>query len=1156
MRISRKLVGWVAGLVAAFAAVGFLAVPPIAKSKLEQALSQALHRPVSVQAVRVNPFVPSLTVRGLAVRERQGDALFAGFDELYVNAAWTSLFRLAPVVDEVTLVKPQVHVVRNADRSYNVQDLIDEIMARPKSDAPPPRFALFNIRLVDGSVDFDDRAEGEKHAVTALDVGIPFISSLAAHADVKVLPQVSANVNGARFVLAGDTLPFSESRATHLKLDLDGFDLTRLADYLPFEPRAKLRSALLDTRLVVVFEQGGRAPQVKLRGAAALRNVALADAQDRPAIAWKRLALELNELEPLAPRIDVKALELDGVELQVRRDKSGALNLAQLGPARSEKASGGGPPLALKVDRLAVKIDKLRFTDETTRPAFETSLEEAQLAATGVDLAKGKRSEWTLAARTEAGEAIRAAAALVADPLGAEGRVDIAGASLKRYQPYVAQASDARIDDGKLDLGLAFSFANGELKLADVALALEAVRLRLPNEKEPFVRIGSLEARGGRADLAARTLALGEVTANELALNVHREKDGILNLSRLARPAKGDEKAGGKPWRIDLTRASLARGALSFEDLALAEPVKVRITPIQLKAERLSTAKGERGNISMRATVDKTGSLAASGTLALEPLSARLRVEARSIGVVPAQRYIDDKVHFAIVSGALSAKGALSLDLPPGGPLKASYRGDLGITDFASIDKRSTQDLLKWKVLSLAALDFELEPMRVSLDEISLSDYYARIILSPEGRLNLQDLVVASESPPAPAPAGTEKSLPPNVRIGKIALAGGNVNFSDFFIKPNYSADLAGVGGTVTEMTPDKAGEVDLRGKLDNAAPVEILGRVNPLGANLFLDMKAAATDIELPPLSAYSVKYAGYNIQRGKLSLKVKYLIENRKLSAENQIYLDQLTFGERVESPTATKLPLTLAIALLKDRKGVIDINLPISGSLDDPQFSLGGVIVKVVVNLIVKAVTAPFALLGSLFGGGGEELAYVEFAPGSAALAAAEAPKLKKLATALTERPGLKLDIAGRAAPDADREGLRHAAIDAKVRAQKFNDLRRAGDAPASVAAVKVEPAEYEKYLRRAYGEEKFAKPRNMIGLAKDLPVPEMEKLMLEHTQVADDELRMLANERAQSAKEWLITQGKVPAERVFVVAPKLTAEGIEDKGSATRADFGLK
>jgi hypothetical protein len=393
------------------------------------------------------------------------------------------------------------------------------------------------------------------------------------------------------------------------------------------------------------------------------------------------------------------------------------------------------------------------------------------------------------------------------------------------------------------------------------------------------------------------------------------------------------------------------------------------------------------------------------------------------------------------------------------------------------------------------------------------------------------------------------------VRIGKIALRGGSVNFSDFFIRPNYTVMLTSVAGGVTEMTPAKAGDVELRGRIHQTAPLEIAGKVNALAKDLYVDLKASARDIELSPMTPYAVKYAGYGIEKGKLSLKLSYLIENRKLAAENNVYLDQLTFGERVESPTATQLPVLLAVALLKDRNGVIDINLPISGSLDDPEFSLGGIIIKVFVNLIVKAVTAPFALLGSMFGGG-EELAYVEFDPGSATLDAEDEAKLKTLATALTERPGLKLDASGRAVPDADRDALKRVALDRQVKAAKLKDTGgKAADA-AALDEVTVEPKEYEKYLAAAYRAAKFDRPRNAIGMLKELPVPEMEQLMLANAQVSEDDLRLLASARAQAAKDWLVEAGKIPAERVFIVAPHLGAEGIKDKGRPTRVDFALK
>lgn len=755
--------------------------------------------------------------------------------------------------------------------------------------------------------------------------------------------------------------------------------------------------------------------------------------------------------------------------------------------------------------------------------------------------------------RSNAGETIKLTAVATTALVAAEGRVDITAIDLKRYQPYVDQAANLRIDDGKLDLGLAFKWEKNDLALADAALALKSLRARLPDEKEPWVRIGSLEMTGARVEVGAQTANLGEIAIGDVTVRLRRGADGALNAARIAKAARSEKnEQPGLPWRIDLARATLQRGAVIFEDLAFGEPAAtISIAPLEVKAEKLSTAKGASGSIAVRATIDKKGTLAAAGPLTLDPLRARLDIVGQTIGLLPAQRYIDDKVHFAITSGRLSAKGTASFELPPGGALKAAYRGGVEVTDFASIDKRSTHDLLRWKALSLAAIDFELEPLKLSVDEIGLSEYYARIIVTADGGINLQELVQESEAPPQAAAAPAPPA--PNLRIGKVTARDGNVNFSDFFIRPNFSANLTGFGGSVTEMTPEKAGDVELRGKIDNAAPVEIAGRVNLLGKDLFLDMKASARDIELAPLSAYAVKYAGYGIQRGKLSLALKYGIENRKLSAENQIYLDQLTFGERVESPTATTLPVLLAVALLKDRNGVIDVNLPISGSLDDPQFSVGGIIFQVIGNLVVRAVTSPFALLGSLVGGG-EELSFVEFAPGSAALAAGEQQKLGNLAKALTERPNLRLEITGRAAADPDENALKRAALDAKVRTQKFDELRRAGTAPASPDAVTVEAAEYERYLRRAYGAEKLpGKPRNFLGIAKELPVPEMESLMLAHTNIDKDDLQRLGNSRAQVAKEWLMTEGKVPAERLFINAPALAAP---EKGKPTRVDFGLR
>jgi hypothetical protein len=388
--------------------------------------------------------------------------------------------------------------------------------------------------------------------------------------------------------------------------------------------------------------------------------------------------------------------------------------------------------------------------------------------------------------------------------------------------------------------------------------------------------------------------------------------------------------------------------------------------------------------------------------------------------------------------------------------------------------------------------------------------------------------------------------------IGRITLDGGNVNFSDYFIRPNYSANLTQVAGTVSALSASQAGEVAITAKVDDAAPVTISGRIQPFARELSLALAGRARDIELAPLSPYSAKYAGYGITKGKLSFDVDYTVENRKLDARNRLVLDQLTFGERVDSPDATKLPVLLAVALLKDTNGVIDLDLPISGTLDDPQFSVFGLIVRVIVNLIGKAATAPFAVLGALVGGG-EELSFVEFAAGSTTLDPEGTARVEKLAKALGSRPGLKVDVTGRVDDASDRDALARAAVEQALRAAKTQALAARKDAPASPDGVVVSAEERPQWLAAAY-KALPAEARKRDAQAQEPPsTAEMEAALATHVKPDDATVGKLGLERARVAKEALVARG-VAAERVFLVAPR--AGEVVTKGAPRRVDFALK
>jgi hypothetical protein len=457
-------------------------------------------------------------------------------------------------------------------------------------------------------------------------------------------------------------------------------------------------------------------------------------------------------------------------------------------------------------------------------------------------------------------------------------------------------------------------------------------------------------------------------------------------------------------------------------------------------------------------------------------------------------------VNATLTSGALGATGALTMAVSDAGALRASYTGDVSISDFASLDQPTASDLIKWKLLKLNGVDATLAPFKLGIGALNADELFARLIVYPDGSINLTQLLIdpqakgvaagppapdaatSTSNAPAPPPAAAatapeRRELP--VTVGRIEVTRGNVQYSDYFIKPNYSANLTDMVGTVSAMSPQQAGDIEIAAKLDHTSPVEIRGRIQPFAAELDLDLRGKARDIELPPLTPYAVKYAGYGIEKGKMTFDVHYVLANRKLTAENKVVLDQLTFGERVESPSATKLPVLLAVALLKDRNGVIDIELPISGSIDDPQFSVGGLIVKVILNLLGKAVTAPFALLGAVFAGSSGESAHVEFAPGRAEIAGPADAKVAALAKALAAKPQVKLEIVGRYDPATDAPALRRTALERAVKGAKRRALVAEGTTPPDLDAIVVATDEYPRYLEAAYKNASFEKPKNALG-----------------------------------------------------------------------------
>lgn len=1089
---------------------GYFALPVIIKSQAEKLISEKLNRQTTIGQVEVSPYAMRVTLRDVKMMEPEGDVKFAGFEALTVNVSYKSLLRFAPVVEQLQLSAPYVHLVRKDATRYNIDDIIALINSQPPSPEPA-RFSVFNIQIDKGHIEFDDRPANTVHQVTDLKLGVPFISSLHSQIDIFVEPLLSANVNDTPLLIKGKTLPFADPVQAVVDLNLDNLDLTTYLKYIPGTPHFKVPSARLDMHLVANFHQPkNQAPALLLSGDIKLKSLQLNDEANKSIIKLPELTVTLKDAQLLSKRIEVAKLAINGIEADITRNANQQFN----------------------------------FENLLTPPSAAT--------------ANTKKGTTTATTQTVAAPAASTPAAPAAD----------------KAEPAKPEA--------------AFSFALAELTIQNAALRFTDMQAAHPMQAkaEKF----DLSVHKINVDTGSKLVSVDEVVSNKATFFLQQDKPRIDagKAASLARSSKARGDAASAPYTIDVKKIGIDNWSARLEDRSLKRPAITTIEPLKLSMQNVSTRAGARGKLDLQAAVNKTGKVAISGDLGMAPLHTNLALDLQSVDIMQVQPYITDQINILLTRADISGKGTLQIDQGKNGELLGGFKGDLTLGNLGTVDKLSANEFLRWKSLHFGGMDVRLAPFALSIEQVALSDFFARIILDAKGRINLQDVKVAdtggvqksvtqaepnaatnaaTTAAPAAAPAKEKVAvLPPAkpasdippIKIKKLTLQGGHVRFTDNFIKPNYTANLMKFGGVVSGLSSDanSSANVNLKGQV-NSAPLEIDGKINPLKGDLTMDIKAAVHGMELAPLSPYSGRYIGYGIEKGKLSFEVAYQVENRVLTAQNRLVLEQLTLGDKIESPTATNLPVNFALSLLRDRNGVIDINLPIGGSLDDPQFSVGGLIVKVIVNVITKAVTAPFTLLGSLFGGG-EELSILEFDPGRARITDAGAAKLTSMSKLLLDRPALKLEITGRTDPETDREGLKKASIDRKVRALKLKDMVGRGES-ADTTKLTVTPQEYPSLLKRVYKDADFKKPRNMIGLQKDIPVEEMENLLSTNATVSEDDLISLANRRAQAVKDWLTNEGKVPDTRIFILGSKSGNQGAKDdaaKAKANRVDFSLK
>ena len=848
-------------------------------------------------------------------------------------------------------------------------------------------------------------------------------------------------------------------------------------------------------------------------------------------------------------------------------------------------------PFTVKINQAAVKNMHIRFSDKMVSPEVVKEISSLNFILTDIEVGSKAAGKFDLHILTGDNEEIKTAGDFhVQNDLAANGSVYIDGIALKNFRPYVAPYLGDNVTFENVAAGLnfkvGFTQAGFGAEVSDGEVSLDKFGLTEQGKKEPLVQFDQLALSQISCNLLKREAGVGLVELHRAQVKVNRDQKGRMDLlTAIEQAVKIGEDPGGKAatvkpaqtkqeaikpdgqnasasaWVATIHKTVLDQCRVQFIDHSPKKPVKVVLNDIGVMVENISTKKGEKSTFRASMTNKDKGKIDLGGSFDISGPRATVNIDLNRIDVNTAEPYFTDFLKISIPKGYLNTKGTVVVT-PAKKKNKApkiTYRGQVSLNNFLSKNKLDNTGFFSCKSLYATGMNISVNPMKVAVKKIALTDFYQRAILNKNAQLNYKEIMV-DQPEDKTAVKGNAKALPakggsamPDIRIDSITLQGGHINFSDYFTKPNFTANMTEITGSLTGLSFGRKehAELVLKGVHGGYAPLDITGRMDTLKDNRFIDLTVSFKNIELPKFNVYSKKYLGYEIEKGKLILDLHYNIDGDKLNSNNRVLFDQLTIGRKVVSKDAPLLPLELAVSLLKNSQGQIDFDLPITGDISDPKFHFGTVVGTVLKNFFMGVVTAPFKFLGGLVGAGsGQDLGFVAFDPGKSRLGQAHKDKLDKLITVLGKRPNLKLEIMSRYNKLNDAEQLRYEAYEAMV-------LSMDKKLPAD-GTVKLGDLDEEKRTRlieKSYKKATFPKPRDESGKEKELTLDEKETLLVTSMPLDGDALSALGRARGHEIANYLTEIGKIDIRRVFVTEPDFVAEN-EENNAKIKITFNLK
>ncbi|SDH29978.1 Uncharacterized protein involved in outer membrane biogenesis [Pseudomonas benzenivorans] len=907
-------------------------------------------------------------------------------------------------------------------------------------------------------------------------------------------------------------------------------------------------------------------------------------------LAFERLYANLQLDSLWSGALHLAAIELDRAHSEVLFAKDGTLNLTQLfklpeSPPQPA-AEPASAPFPLRIDRLRLIEKSLHFEDLRPSEPVEFAYDSLNLELRNLSTLPDDNATMTLVATGPHGGHIDWQGQVSLIPLSSSGQLKITQGRMKALWPYVRDAVPLVLENGMLDLSTDYRLnltSGTELLLSNTAISVAPFAIRSPDD-QPLLRLERLDISETSVDLGKQQVLVGKIRSQKLEAWAAREADGQLDWQKLlaapnaASPANATPPAAtpspaatdrtpaaGKPWQVILSDVQLRDYQVHLADRVPEQDVALDLGPLNLDLHDFDSLGTSPFSLKLDTGLGNQGQLQAEGQVQLNPTKAKLKVASRDIDLRLAQAYLNPFVRIELRSGLLGSD--LELELSGTEPLAFSVGGSARITQLHSLDTLKERDFVRWQQLDLDGISYQ-HGTRLNIDQVRLEQPYARFIINEDLTTNVNELLIARPGDPlagtpaaggpatgAPQPttepaAGEPAGQPLAIRIGEVSINDGSANFADFSLTPNFATAIQQLNGRIgtLDSSSQEPASVEIAGKVDRYAPVSIKGSLTPFDPLERLDITTQFKQVELTTLTPYSGKFAGYRIRKGRLNLDLHYRIAKGQLQAENSVVVEQLQLGEKVDSPSAVDLPIRLAVALLKDPEGRIAIQLPVQGDLNDPQFSVMPIVWQTLRNLVLRAAQAPFKFIGSLVSGGADmDLSNVPFAAGSAELDSSAQTTLDTLASALKERPALRLEVEGVSAQSSDGPPLAEQRLEREYQTTYYKILQRRGDqVPAEASLLDVPQDEKGPLLEGIYRARlKQQPPAEWAELDEDQRTTHLRNGLLRFWEQSQLLQRQLAQARAATIKDYLVDRGGLADERIYLLDVSLGETGADGR-----------